>query len=81
MTREELQSKAEEMIPAAIDTLKREIVSLIESGGLPIDDEPAGSFALAKCVLAVALERVAKNHTPYDWDTHHWKIVKNLRVI
>ena len=82
MTKNELLQNIAELTdnPSVLmSSLQHEIHRLVNSGALPLDDEPADSAALGKCVLTVALENVARDFSPMTWDVKRQKIVKNLR--
>jgi hypothetical protein len=82
MTKNELLQNIAELTdnPSCLmSTLQTEINRLVNSGALPLDDEPADSAALGKCVLVVALENVSNDFSPMSWDAKRQKIIKNLR--
>ena len=79
MTRQELTVNIAELLQDLQPVIHTEVDRLIKSGALPLDDEPADSAALGKCVLTVALENIADLYRPRDYDKKRQKIVKNLR--
>lgn len=79
MTRQELTINLAELLQDLQPAIHKEVDRLIKSGALPLDDEPADSAALGKCVLTVALENVSNIFAPQTYDTKRQKIVKNLR--
>lgn len=79
MTNKQLQALCDDLLKAYLPDVKKQCKSLINSGAIDCSEEDCRTYRMAKNVLAVAMESVAKGITKFnDEDTETRKNLRNI---
>jgi len=79
MTSKQLQALCDELLETYLPDVTKQCKSLIASGAVDCSDEDGRSYRMARNVLVVAMESVAKGITEFNAEDKETR--KNLRNI